>query len=71
MSHVVHLTVTNFSTERCNLVLEPLGEIYCMEPGQTRSLTYNDDPDPRLAIHFGAGEIKIWEEGSGTLEFDR
>ena len=64
----VKLTVTNRSSGQVDLVLEPAGEVYPMQPGQTRVVQYIGDPAPKLSIDVHHGEIKIWEEGDGTLE---
>jgi hypothetical protein len=66
----VNLVVTNRSSEPQTLVLEPLGEMYALEPGQTRTVFYVGDPEPRLSIDLGDGETKIWAEGSGWLTLD-
>jgi hypothetical protein len=66
-SVAVRLTVTNRSSVRRTLVLEPAGEIYMLEPGETRTLAYAGDPEPRLSIDLGEGETKIREEGPGRL----
>jgi hypothetical protein len=63
----VRLMVTNRSSERLRLVLEPAGEICMLEPGESRTVTYADDPDPRLSIDPHDDEMMIWAEGSGTL----
>lgn len=63
----VTLMVTNGSSVRQQLVLEPAGEVYELDPGETKTVTYAGDPQPRLSIDIGSGETKIWEEGSGTL----
>lgn len=63
----VTLMVTNRSSVRQRLVLEPTGEIHTLEPGESRTVIYAGDPDPRLSIDLGDGETKMWEEGSGTL----
>ena len=63
----VTLLVTNRSSVPQRLVLEPTGEVYTLEPGERRTVTYGGDPDPRLSIDLGDGETKIWEEGPGTL----
>jgi hypothetical protein len=67
---VVSLKVTNRSAETTRLVLEPAGEIYLIEPGQSRVVRYRGDPRPSLAIDLHGGETKIWNEGVGTLELD-
>ncbi len=55
----VTLRVTNRSSERQRLVLEPTGEVYMLEPGESTTVSYADDPDPRLSIDLGDGETKI------------
>jgi hypothetical protein len=67
---VVKLIVTNRSAHSTTLVLEPAGEIYPIQPGQSRVVLYAGDPTPRLAIDVSDDETKIWEEGVGTLELD-
>jgi hypothetical protein len=67
---VVQFNVTNRSPVRVNLVLEPTGEIYALEPDQTRIVKYAGDPQPRVSIDFGENEIKLWEEGPGSLTVD-
>jgi hypothetical protein len=67
---VVRLKVTNRSSQPTKLVLEPAGEIYPMEPGQSRLVRYTGDPMPKLAIDIHNDETKIWDEGVGTLELD-
>ena len=67
---VVRLMVTNRSSAALNLVLEPLGEIYRIEPQGTRVVRYSGDPTPRLSIDVHDGETKIWNEGTGTLELE-
>jgi hypothetical protein len=66
----VTLVVANRSSEPRTLVLEPAGEIYVLEPGDTRTLIYVGDVEPRLSIDLGEGETKIWAEGPGTLTLD-
>jgi hypothetical protein len=51
-------------------VLEPTGEVYRIEPGQTRIARYSGDPAPSLSIDVHDGETKIWEEGIGSLELE-
>jgi hypothetical protein len=63
----VTFTVTNRSSVQQTVVLEPTGEIYMLEPGESRRVTYAGDPHPHLSIDLGDGETKIWEEGPGTL----
>jgi hypothetical protein len=63
----VSVLVTNRSSQVQRLVLEPTGEVYTLEPGERRTVTYAGDHDPRLSIDLGDGEMKIWEEGPGTL----
>jgi hypothetical protein len=66
----VRLAIRNRSEHAISLVIEPVGEIYPMEPGQTRVVRYVGDPTPNLAIEIGDAETKIWEEGVGTLEVE-
>ena len=66
----VRLIVTNRSSEPTLLVLEPLGEIYPIDPESSRVVRYTGDPAPKLSIDVHDGEIKIWEEGGGTLELE-
>jgi hypothetical protein len=51
-------------------VLEPAGEVYRIEPGQTRMVRDSGDPALSLSIDVHDGETKIWEEGVGTLELE-
>ena len=67
---VVRLSVTNHSSKPTVLVLEPAGEIYRIEPTQSRIVRYIGDPTPRLSIDVHDGETRIWEEGSGTLTLE-
>ena len=67
---IVRLRVTNRSSEPIALVLEPVGEVYRIEPGQNRVVRYTGDPAPSLSIDVHDGETKIWEEGPGTLELE-
>jgi hypothetical protein len=64
------LRVTNRSSRALSLMLEPAGEVYRIEPGQTRVARYRGDPAPSLSIDVHDGEVKIWEEGVGSLELE-
>ncbi len=61
------LDVVNSSAEPVVLVLNPLGEVYALAPGQQRAVRYCGDPIPRLTVEYGEGEIMIWEDGPGEL----
>jgi hypothetical protein len=67
---VVRLMVTNYSSGAFALVLEPFGEVYRIQPGETRVVRYGGDPAPRLSIDLHDGETKIWQEGPGRLELE-
>lgn len=66
----VRLTVTNRSQEPIGLVLEPAGEVYTIDPGDSRVVRYIGDPAPSLSIDIHDRETKIWEEGVGRLELE-
>ncbi len=38
-----------------------------LDPGESRTVIYEGDPEPRLSLDLGESEAKVWEEGSGTL----
>ena len=66
--NVVRLTVTNQSSIRATLVLEPAGEVYELLPGGSQEVIYAGGPNPHLTIDVSTDEIKVWQEGRGTLE---
>lgn len=63
----VTMGVRNGSGVAINVVLEPWGEIHSLQPGETRTLSYEGDPEPSLTIDLGETEIKVWAEGDGVL----
>ena len=67
---VLRLTVSNESSCRTNLVLEPLGEVYPLEPGDAKTITYASPPSSAVAVDVGDGELKLWAEGEGRFEVD-
>jgi hypothetical protein len=66
----VKLVVTNRRSARTTIVLEPAGEVYQLDPGESRVVVYDGDPEPRLSVDLGEGETKIWEEGPGRLALE-
>lgn len=64
------LKIQNRSDRTVDLVLEPWGEVYPIEPGQDRGVTRTGDSLTELTIEVSATEIKLWEEGKGLLHAD-
>lgn len=67
LRHEVQLLVSNRSASPKDMVLEPRGEIYTLDPGAERTVTYRGDSKAQLAIDVGDGEVKLWAEGGGRL----
>lgn len=67
----VQLIVTNRSGRAINVVLEPWGEIHPLGAETQRLVTYTGDPNPKLTVDVGNGQITIWAEGPGSFEVDR
>jgi hypothetical protein len=63
----VTIVVRNNSAEPVDLVLEPWGRIYTLQPGEPRTISYEGDPNPTLSLDVAAHEVKIWAEGHGEL----
>jgi hypothetical protein len=64
------LTIRNRSDRTIDLVLEPWGEVYPVEAGQTRGVTRTGESSAELTIDVSPNEVKIWEEGAGQLSAD-
>ncbi len=63
----VKIFVRNSFEESVDLVLEPWGRVYRLEPGEPCTIVYDGDPQPGLSVDLTPGEIKIWAEGNGDL----
>ncbi|MFX8672508.1 hypothetical protein ABTM23_19765, partial [Acinetobacter baumannii] len=50
-----------------DLVLEPWGRVYSLQPGEPRMIGYAGDLEPQLSLEVAPGEIKVWAEGAGEL----
>lgn len=61
--------ITNDSPKETTLVLEPWGDLRQIAPGESKIVRRTGGSGESLEITLSENEIKIWEEGSGELDF--
>jgi hypothetical protein len=70
VAEVRSLSITNRRSEPMRLVLEPVGEIYDLEPERTLVVRHTTESPQALSIDVADGEVTVWEEGGGVLELE-
>jgi hypothetical protein len=65
----ITIKITNQSTKGSEVVLEPWGDCRPIGPGDAVLVRRLGGDTKGIAVDIGEGEIKIWEEGGGDLEF--